>query len=602
MQAGMIARISSAAWVAVAIAVSTRAAEQTAPLSQARKLAISTTRTDRIKALRVLKQLAKPGTTGGDEATFRYAELCLRFHEDGEKSALAEARRAFSNLQKNAGSRWGLRGKIGLFRVMATEGKRAEAVKQLDRFLGKQTKCERAVEAAYYLGCIYAQKQNDLAELKNAQRALSYASQLHKSVSKYHKPLVSARAISGKLAGVKKRIWELQAGRLKVLFAKAEKLRKTKKYDAAMAIYRQIRKEFPGHDLTELSGVRIAQCHFGKKQLKKAVIEAREFVALDPLGAYRGHAHLLIGDINLEHYFNVAGCEPEFRCILDPTKKRPTWVDPERRKLISYRKLDPKKTPPATEVHETWKEALHSAHERVGILEYLRRNYKQAIEHFETSQELKPTKTYGNNPHQGMAELADRIRRKQEFIPALVLAERAERPKLVLLLASLYMEGWRDDRAMNLLQRVAGGEFKAASLNQKAYAHVKLAEGLFYERKDKEAIKILRKFEKKPYYRTPYAARALLQLAVAVNRDGKMEDGLNYLDKCHARDPNSEWGKMALYQKAYAMYASDKSEAALRLFREFAARYPNSFPVKKGHVQAFIEELLAERTPKKKEL
>ena len=75
---------------------------------------------------------------------------------------------------------------------------------------------------------------------------------------------------------------------------------------------------------------------------------------------------------------------------------------------------------------------------------------------------------------------------------------------------------------------MAGGEFKEASLNQKAYAHVKIAEGLFYKRKDKEAIKVLKLFLKKPYNRTLFTARALLQLSVVTNRHGDWKESLTY--------------------------------------------------------------------------
>jgi outer membrane protein assembly factor BamD (BamD/ComL family) len=579
-----------------------RAGEVATPLQRAKKLSASKSKTERIKALRWLKLLAVPGTSSGDEATYRYAELCLRFHAQGERAALGEAKQAFANLGSKAGSRWGLRGKIGLWRVLALEGKRAEAVKNLDRFLGRQTKCERAVEAGYFLGCIYARKRDDRAELRNAQRAFSYALALYKSVGKYRPPVISAKEIAARLAGVKRRLWELAAGKLKVLFEKAEKLRKGKKYDAAIKTYRQIRREFPGHDLTELSGLRISQCYFSKKQLKRAVIEAREFVARDPLGAYRGHAHLLIGDIHLEHFFDVAGCESEFRRILDPTKSKsqPHWINPERRKLIAYRKLDPKKTPPAKTPHKTWKGVLHSAHERVGILEYLRRDYKKAAAHFTTSAKLKPDHSYGKHQGQGMADLVDRMRLKREIIPANMLAQRAERPKLVLLLASLYMCGWRDDRALGLLRRVAGGEFKEASLNQKAYAHVKIAEGLFYKRKDKEAIKVLKLFLKKPYNRTLFTARALLQLSVVTNRHGDWKESLTYLVQCHARFPNTRWGKDSLYQHAFALYVKDHLHEALRLFKDYVAKYPNSFPVKQGHAAEFIRRINKDLAEEKK--
>ena len=574
---------------ALAASAIATAAERAKPLDVAKKLAASGARADQVKALAILRQLARPGTTSGDEATYRYAELCLRLHAGGEKNALAESKKAFEKLKAGAGSRWGLRGKLGLLRVAAAEGRRAEAIRGLDRFLGLQTRCERAVEAAYFLGQIRSARRKSLDELRSAQRAFGYALELHRSVARYHRPLVSAKQIGARLAWVRKRIWELEAGELKVLFAKAEKLRGASKYDAAVGIYRRIRGKFPGRRLSELSGLRIPQCLFAKKQLKKAVKSAREFIALDPLGAYRGSAHLLVGDIQLEHFFSVTGSEPEFRCILDPGR-RPAWVDPERQKLIAWRKLDPKKTPPSKEVHGTWKGVRYAAHERAGILEYLRRNYDAAAKHFEASARLKPDRTYGSQAGQGMAELVGKIRRKVEILPPLVLAERAERPKLVLMLASLYMAGWRDDRAMGLLKRVADGEFPEASLNQKAYAHVKMAEGLFYKRKDKEAIGTLKLFLKKPCALSPFAARALLQLSVVTNRSGDWAESLTYLDRCHARFPHTAWGRSALYQKAYAYYARERSRKALQLFKEYVAKYPDALPVKTGAAEYFINQ------------
>jgi len=555
---------------------------------------------ERERALRALKALARPGTTGGDEAAHRYAELCLRFHREKEKLALAEAEKAFEDLRKNSGSRWGLRGQLGLWRVAALKGRRAEAVRNLDRFLGRNTRCERAVEAAYHLGRICAAKQHDLAELKSAERALCYALQLHKSVAKYTPPIVEAKTIAAELKRVRRRIWELQAGRLRVLFERAEKLRRAKKFGAAILLYRDIRKQFPGHDLAELAGLRVAECCFAKKELKRAVNEAREFVARNPLGAYRGHAHVLIGDVHLEHFFDVAGAEPEFRCVLDP-KRRPRWVDAERRRLIAYRKVDEKKSPPAKSAHATWKQVLHSAHERAGILEYLRRDYRRAAAHFASSQKLKPNKTYGDNPHQGMAELAEKIRAKREIIPPVMLAERAERPKLVLLLASLYMAGWRDQRSMTLLRRVAAGEFKEASLNQRAYAEVKIAEGLFYKIKDEEAVKVLKKFRRKPYATTSFAPRALIQLSVVTNRLDRWDESIVYLDECHARFPNTDWGRLALFQKAYAYYAKAKCRTAMKLFDDYVAKYPNSFAVKAGHIKYYMRVLKTELAGEKKE-
>ena len=549
-------------------------ARRETPLAKARRLASSKNKQDRILALKQLKALGKPGTTSGDEALYRYGELALRFHREGNRQGLAEAKRAFEELQKGAGSRFGLRGKIALWRVLAIEGKRKEAIKEMDRFLAIQTKCERAVECAYYLGCIYAGKKGDLGELKNAQRALGYALALHKSVGKYHKPLVSTKTIGARLAWVRKRIWEIQAGKLRVLFAKAEKLRKAKKYDAAVKVYRQIRREFPGHDLTELSGLRIPQCFFAKKQLKKAVTEAREFVALDPLGAYRGGAHLIIGDIQLEHLFNVKDSEPEFRCILDPNK-RPTWVDPERRKLIAYRKLDPKKTPASKAVHKTWKGVHYAAHERVGILEYIRRKFDVAAKHFETSARLKPVKGLEQEPGIGMAEVAELCRKRKMPLDEELLGQGDDRSRLVLFLGSVYIRGWKDDRAYRLFELVYKNEFKQATADQRAYARARMGAKHLYKGETKKALSMYKDTVKR-FPKSRYAADALLQHASALSREGKLREALPYIDACYNKYPSTKWADWALYQRAFIAYRHEVAPVALQYYRKAIATYPRS--------------------------
>jgi tetratricopeptide (TPR) repeat protein len=523
----------------------------------------------------MLKLLAEPGTRRGDQATYWYAEQCLRFHREGERRALAEAKRAFADLQKNGGSRWGLRGRIGLWRVMAAAGKSEAAVKGLDRFLGQNTKCERAAEAAYFLGRIQAGARDDLVALRRAQRSLAYAARLHESVGRYRTPVVSMGTIEALLRRVKRRIWALEAGKLKVLFDRAEKLRRAKRFDAAIGVYRQIREEFPGHDLTELSGVRVAQCLFGKKQPKKAVAEGREFVALDPLGAYRGHAHLLIGDIHLEHFFDVAACEPEFRCILDP-RKRPKWVDPLRRKLVTYRKLDPKKTPPAKEVHKTWKGVLYAAHERAGILEYVRRRFDLATKHFAASARLKPVKGLEKETGIGMAEVADLCRKRKMPLDEVLLGQGDDRTRLVLFLGAVYMKGWRDNRAMKLFARVYGNEFGRATLDQRAYARARMGEGYNHLEQREQALKVYAGFESPPLSRSIYAADALLQKAALLSRRGERKKAIRCAEVCFTKYPNTVWADWAMYQRAFFAYCSDDKREARKWLRAAVGRYPRS--------------------------
>jgi tetratricopeptide (TPR) repeat protein len=257
--------------------------------------------------------------------------------------------------------------------------------------------------------------------------------------------------------------------------------------------------------------------------------------------------------------------------------------------MIAYRQVDPRKAPPDARAHASWKQVLHHAHERAGIFEYLRRNYKKAAEHFDASQRLKPITTYGDTPYQGMARLAERIRLGDEIVPAYILFDKGSRPKLVLLLASLYLGGWRDKKALALFQRVANGEFKEASINQRAYARMKEAEAYSNLEQDKKAVTALKHFDKTPYANTPAAAEALLHCSVVLARMRKDAEADKYMVKCYTDYPNTEIGQYALYQMAFIHFMRGEYKLSLAKFTYFAKAYPDSPYVRLGHAHRFIK-------------
>jgi outer membrane protein assembly factor BamD (BamD/ComL family) len=560
---------------AAAIAGTPVQPDRETPLDTAKRLAASDKREERVKALQILGALKKPGTALGDEYTYRYAELCLRFHGEGEPRTLEEARKAFTDLEQGSGSRWGLRGKIGLARVAAAEGKRDEAIKGLDRFLGQQTKCERAVEAAYWLGCLRAEKPDDVAELKQARVALDFALKMHEAVSRYNPPLVSTVEIRAKLDWINKKLKELADGRLKTLFDKAEKMRAAKKYDDAIKLYEDIRKEFPGEQLAELSGLRVCECIRGKGQLREAIAKAQAFVGEDPLGAYRGHAHLLIGDICLEQFFDIASSEPVFRCILEPEKSQPAWVKQERDRFLAVQQAA-RVTPsaPTDKTGDTWKEVLHHAHERVGILEYIRRNFDKAAEHFETSGKLRPVKGLEAEPV-GMAEVAELCRKKIMPLDGVLLTQGDDSTKLVLFMAAVYIKGWKDDKSYDLFNRVYKNEFKGATADQRAYAGARMGACQLYKGEADKAIATYKEVVS-DFGKSQYAADALLQHASALTRQGKVKEAVTVMDTCYTQYPGTRWADWALYQRAFIAMDHQDARIALDYMKQALTAYPRS--------------------------
>ncbi len=558
------------------IAAGAEPAKHETQLEKAKRLASSKRKEDRVQALKWLKSLARPGTTGGDEATFRYAELCLRFHAEGEHGAIAEARTAFDNLRKNSGSRYGLRGLLGKYRCLAADGKRDEAIAGLDEFLKKGTRCERAIEAGYYLGGIRAERFKEIDELRSAVKALSYSLRLYAAIGKYNKPIISAAVIKAKLAWVKRRIWELEAGKLKVLFERAEKLRKAKKFDAAIKVYRQICKQFSGHDLTHLSGLRVAQCCFWKGKLKEAVSEAKAFVAEDPLGPYRGQGHLLIGDIFLEHQFDIRSAGPEYKCVLDPARQRTQWLRTAYSAVVSRRRGEKDPLPLAEVPGSSWDEVKHHAHERLGIILYVRRDFKKAGEHFGKSAVLKPDTTFGHGVPAGMALVAEKCRKREDIVPAFLLGGRNERAALALVMASIYYEGWKYEKARILYVRVGEKDLsKEASLHQRAFALLRTGACYSLEKNDVEKAKgYYGKLTARPYDKSIFTAEALNQWACLLLRTGETKKATQLLEKAYSQYPNQPRASTALFNRAFAAYCTESKESALPYYSLYLSRYP----------------------------
>lgn len=574
------------------------AAKPETPFEAAKRLAGSSERQDRLRALALLKALGQPGAVQGDEALARYGELCLAFHAEGEKNALSEAKRAFTDLKEKAHSRWGLKATVGLLRVAAAEGRRQEAIRGLDRFLLTQGKDDAFIEAAWHLGCLYAESQDDLGQLQLARRALDYALRLLAAQKDYYAGDLTEKHLRDRLHQVNGRIRELQTGRLRLLFEKAEAQKNARKYDEAVKLYGEVRQEEPGHDLAELSGLRICECHFLKGDLRGSVEKARAFVAEDPLGPYRGHAHLLIGDICLEQYFDVAAAEPSFRCILEPEKSPPGWVAEDRRRWLAARKGDEKVQPAAEAAGKTWQEVLADAHDRVGIIEYIRRRFDAAAGHFDASAKLRPVKGLEKEEGIGMAEVAELCRKKQMPLEEALLAQGDDRTRLVLFLGAVYMKGWKDYRAIDLFERVRRNEFKGATLDQQAFARARQGAGYHHWGEYDKAMAVYADFDNPPLSKSIYAADALLQKATATSKMGEPWQAMRLFEKCIAQYPGTFWGERAAYNRAFFAYCLEDPKVALR-WCHFALRtYPNAEKTKRCKQWVdILEKKVAEGKP-----
>ena len=593
-------------------------AEPETPLDTAKRLAANKKREDRAQALQLLKTLGKPGTAPGDEALARYGDLCLRFYSEGEKAGLEEAKKAFASLKDSAHSRWGLKSRIGLARVAAAEGQREEAIKALDAFLSSQGKDDAFVEAAYWLGVIRAEKKDDLKELQLALKALDYSLKLFSQHKGYYEGDLTEDAIRAKISWVHEHIREIKAGPLKLAFEKAERLKATGKYEEAIKLYEWIIKEDPEHILADCSGLRIGQCLFGLKKNSEALKHLAEFIKTKPLGAYRGHAHLELGDYWLEQEFRAACAEAEFGAILHPAKysvpdpgKTPDFwkgaidpkvfqaqpatsisdedplaaeamqsVDPARRKALIAAEI-PRDT------HDTWGEVIPDAHIRLGIVTYMRADFKTADQHFSTSYQMRPDEKFGRGIPSGMLLLAEKCRKRELPVPAYCLCSGGDRARVCLFLAGAYLEGWGTDKAMRLFERIGTGDLqKEANPEQVAYAICQMGECHWNNGDGDKARDMWRKFTAKPYDQTRAAPSALLKLGCTTFTKTQNPDDLKLLVAVYTKYPSSEEAPRALFQHACVIWMREprQAETLLRLLQN---RYPNN--IHGGQIPSVIE-------------
>ena len=148
------------------MSVAAEPAKTETQLETAKRLADSKDQKERAQALQLLKALGQPGKPEGDEALARYGDLGLRFYAEGDKTSLAESKRAYAELKEKSHSRWGLHGAVGLLRVSAAEGQSDDAIKGLDVYMATHSQDDSTVDAGYHLGGIRVVQfpQNDIGK------------------------------------------------------------------------------------------------------------------------------------------------------------------------------------------------------------------------------------------------------------------------------------------------------------------------------------------------------------------------------------------------------------------------------------------------------
>ncbi len=493
------------------------------------------------------------------EAAYLYADVSLSL--DPQEN-VRKAEDLLGNLAaRGTDDEWRTKAAIRLAQHWDNTAQQEAACKLLDRILAENRQTIDDIRIAAALGDLYASHD----AWNDAIRAYEYAVKLPRTLKLSDLDGIDLKHIQRLLEDAKKQLARPDKKEPETTFGAAEKLRQATKYAQATPLYRKVYTDFPDHSLAAPAELRHGQCLLLDGKVDNAEKALQSFIKKKPFGAYRGHAHLLIGDILLEHRFEIDEASRTYSIVL---------------------KAD------ADKVDKTWTQILADIHDRLGLIEYFSGNTEAAAKHFEASVRLRPTKTYGDVPGQGMACLVEMCRADKLPMPKFLLKQGRKKVRFVLFLASAYMEGWKDKRSLHLFERVSSGDLKeAAGFEQQAYAALGVAGGYAHLNENEKALACYARFEKKPYSRSHFAPDALLQTACLHGRQARTDKSHEYLARVYREYPRSEWAPWAMFQHAFSLWVLKRDEEALRLFRKFKADYPKYDRRRRESADRFIDGL-----------
>jgi len=417
------------------------------------------------------------------------------------------------------------------------------------------------VDAAYLLGLFC----EEALQVERARTAYEHAQHMLKHLGDYfgkdaYSGLLSAEFLKAALARMEPKAARPPEEEPLATFKRARGEQRAKEYPKAITAYEGIVRGWPNHELSHAAAFRSAECRYVSGEVERAFENLKGFLSVSPKGPWRGHANLLLADIRLERHFDPRGAESYLKAMLDEVAQPP---------------------------HASWSEVLPDAHDRMGIIQYYREQYAEASKLLRASARLRPQLQREPEAPAGMIELAEQAEAKIYPVPEWLKQDGDDPARFVLFLASAYMTGWKDEKAMALFQRVVDGEFKGASFEQKAYALTKIAAGYVHLNKIKESDRICLLFEKPPWNKsTHFAGRALLTYANNASAHGDNATANKYLEAVYTRYPGGMDAEWAFFGRCFHSFHHDSPDVAIRWYEEFLRRYPNS--ERKESAQRFL--------------
>lgn len=415
-----------------------------------------------------------------------------------------------------------------------------------------------------------------MQDFKEAIRNFEFALKILKTVKDdygtYDK--LGAR-LKGEL--VKARQMADNKGEPQATFDRAGKLRTEGKFREALELYEGIIKEYPEHPLTHPAGYLAAECLAGQKKYEEALKRAGAFIEESLEGPWRGQAHLLIGDLLLEHFFDAQSAQWHYGAILYPALLKKDGAGAAR--AAKRQPFDPPDRLADPRPDPSWAEVLPDGCERFGLTFYMQSRFDLAEKYLAEELRLRPTrKMVGYTILNNTQRLLEMCRNKKSpvYFNKLVMTGDA-RVQTLLFLASAYLEAGEVAKAGELLENLDRPPLSlAASATQKAYAQMERAEALRLSFRFPEAIKALEKFEGE-YQAAPMAPMALMDKASThLTVDDKLAAVKTY-QRIYSLYPTSTEAPRAMYFEGYIYYFTEQWEKSLTAFRLLRSRYPKSW-------------------------
>jgi len=355
-----------------------------------------------------------------------------------------------------------------------------------------------------------------------------------------------------------------KTGEPQATFDQAEVNRQTGYYDVALPLYRKVAKNYPDHKLAHPSNCFTGLCLRKMDKLDEAKAQWIDFLKTDPEGPWRGPARIFLGDLYLETQFDFPKAKELFESALEAYKN-------------------------GTEGKDGWRYFAFFTHQRIGLVAYVKDKRKEALEWFKAASKFPGPKYYdpaNKDVPSGIDILIDKLTNEEEITPR-EARKGSDKATLVNLLADIAYETDDREKAEYLFSLVAYDTRLKANPAQKAWALYRLGMNNYAMFQFKEALEFFMTVAD-DHKRVPWADEALMRGGIILfSHQHKPKDALVLFKRVRTEHRKCNMEEKAAYFVGLAHHWSHDHKSAIKEFKAFLRRYPNSDyadPIRQVHL------------------